>query len=63
MDKPVLNKRILSVIDNETSEDSIANQFIKELLFEELEHQSLWRFKNSYRSKIRKYSKMWGIEN
>lgn len=52
-----LNVRIVQAIREETSEDLQIRKFIIDMLLEELEHPSRWQFKNSYKKKLREYSK------
>jgi len=52
-----LNVRIVQAIREETSEDLQIRKFINDMLFEEIEHPSRWKFKNFYKKKLREYSK------
>jgi len=56
MNGPLINTQILNAISEKTAGDPILQQFIKELLFEEIEHPSQWWFKDHYKKKIRAYS-------
>ena len=58
-----LNIQIVKTIMGKTDDDLILQRFIKELLFDELEHPSQWWFKDHYKKKIRQYSKKWNQEN
>jgi len=60
MTGPTINIPILRVVSEKTSDDPLLRQFIKEMLFEELEHQGQWWFKETYKKKIREYSEKWG---
>jgi len=57
---PTINIQILRVVSEKTSDDPLLKKFIKEMLFEELEHQGQWWFKEPYKKKIREYSEKWG---
>ena len=63
MNRPVINKQILSAVFEKISDDHLLQQFIKEMLFEELEHPSQWWFKDHYKKKIREYSDNWAKNN
>lgn len=63
MQGPLINREILNAVSEKTAGDPLLQKFIQELLFEELEHQSLWWFKDHYKKKVREYSQKWAKEN
>ena len=63
MNVPLINIQILNAIREKTAGDPLLQQFIKELLFEEIEHPSQWWFKDHYKRKIREHSQKWAPDN
>jgi len=63
MNGPSINRQILKAVSEKTADDPVLQQFIKEMLFEELEHPTQWWFKEHYKKKIRGYSKKWAKDN
>ncbi|ODV49941.1 hypothetical protein C7960_1610 [Methanohalophilus euhalobius] len=52
-----VNENILGTIREEANDKLVAD-FLIELMYEEVEHPGHWHWKNTYRSKIREYTKM-----
>lgn len=63
MNGALINRQILNAIREKTADDPLLLQFIKGMLFEELEHPSQWWFKDHYKKKIREYSQKWDKDN
>jgi len=42
MNGPSINRQILKAVSEKTADDPVLQQFIKEMLFEELEHPTQW---------------------
>lgn len=54
------SERILRKIEENSKDDEIIADFLKDLLLEELEHSERWWWKETYKEKIENYSKNWG---
>ena len=53
------SERILRKIEENSKDDEIIADFLKDLLLEELEHSERWWWKEKYKEKIENYSKNW----
>jgi hypothetical protein len=58
-----INEQILKWIMEYCEEDKVVRDFLIDLIYEEVEHSGQWRWKDTYRKKIKKYSENWSIQN
>lgn len=54
-----INEQILNWIKINSKDDKIIEDFLKDLIYEEVEHTRQWKWKDNYRKKIKKYSDEW----
>ncbi len=52
-----VNEQILNCIREECKNNEDISNFLIELIYEEAEHSDYWRWKDTYRKKIKEYSK------
>lgn len=50
-----INERIVKLINDKTTEDPLIKKFLIEMLLEEANHSSIWRYKEPYKKAIEKY--------
>lgn len=62
MGKNGINERILTGIKKSNKDDEIIN-FLIDILYEEAEHSGQWWWKETYKKKIKEYSKEWYENN
>ncbi len=54
-----VNEQIINCIREESKNNEDIADFLIELIYEEAEHSDYWRWKDTYRKKIKEYSKKW----
>lgn len=57
-----VNERILELIDELTNDDKILADFLKDLLFYEIENPGQWQWSKTYRKLVEKYAEQWSDE-
>ena len=65
MSKVKINDQILKEIKENSKDNKAIAEFLIDLLYEEAEHSSQWWWKETYKKKVKKYSREWidGNEN
>lgn len=60
-----INERILESIRENSEGDEVVERFLIDLIYEEANHPGQWRWKETYRKLVDKYSADWreGDEN
>jgi hypothetical protein len=59
MNEGKINEQILNSIKEVSKDDMEIENFLKDLLFEEIEHPGRWQWRDIYSKKIKEYSERW----
>ena len=58
-----VNEQILNLISINSKYDKTVENFLKDLIYEEVEHSVQWKWKENYRKKIKDFSDKWRENN
>lgn len=56
MNESRINEQILRWLKEHCKNDEVLEHFLKELIYEEVEHPGHWKWKDTYKDKIKKFS-------
>lgn len=62
MNESSINEQILKWIKENSKNDEVFEKFLKELIYEEINRPGQWKWKDTYRDKVKKFSAEWEVE-
>jgi len=59
MSESRINEQILKWIKENCKDEKVLEDFLKEIIYEEVKHPGHWKWKETYKRKINEFSQKW----